>query len=78
MLYAIQRIGASKDTLLSLAKDAWETVKGFWQGWLVEPLADIVKTVRTGGEDSIIVQKGSIEADLQVFIYHSLSFPFLS
>ena len=78
MLYAIQRIGASKDTLLSLAKDAWETVKGFWQGWLVEPLADIVKTVRTGGEDTIIVQKGSIEADLQVSIYHSLSLPFLS
>ena len=78
MLYAIQRIGASQDTLLSLAKDAWETVKGFWQGWLVEPLTDIVKTVRTGGEDSIIVQKGSIEADLQVFIYHFVSFRFVS
>ena len=70
-LYAIQRISASHDTLLSLAKDAWETVKGFWRGWLVEPLADIAKTVRTGGEGSIIVQKGSINADLEVFISHS-------
>ena len=78
MLYAIQRINASQDTLLSLAKDAWETVKGFWRGWLVEPLADIVRTVRTGGEDSIIVQRGSIEADLQVFIYHPPSFSFLT
>lgn len=66
-LYAIQRISASQDTLLSLAKDAWETMKGFWRGWLVEPLADIAKTVRTGGEGSIIVQKGSINADLEVF-----------
>ena len=69
-LYAIQRIRASQDTLLSLAEDAWETMKGFWRGWLVEPLADIAKTVRTGGEGSIIVQKGSINADLEVFICH--------
>jgi nuclear-control-of-ATPase protein 2 len=69
-LYAIQRISASQDTLFSLAKDAWETMKGFWRGWLVEPLADIAKTVRTGGESSIIVQKGSINADLEVFIRH--------
>ena len=67
-LYAIQRISASQDTLLSLAKDAWETLKGFWRGWLVDPLVDIAKTVRTGGENSIIVQRGSIDADLQVFI----------
>jgi nuclear-control-of-ATPase protein 2 len=69
-LYAIQSVSASQDTLLSLAKDAWETLKGFWRGWLVEPLADIAKTVRAGGEGSIIVQKGSINADLQVFICH--------
>jgi nuclear control of ATPase protein 2 len=67
-LYAIQRISASQDTLLSLAKDAWETLKGFWRGWLVDPLVDIAKTVRTGGEGSIIVQRGSIDANLQVFI----------
>ena len=69
-LYAIGRISASKDTLLSLAKDTWETLKGFWRGWLVEPLADIAKTVRTGGEGNIIVQRGSIDSDLQVFICH--------
>jgi nuclear control of ATPase protein 2 len=73
-LYAIQRISASQDTLFSLASDAWEMLKGFWRGWLVEPLADIAKTVRTGGEDGIIVQKGSIDADLQVRIrYHKSS-----
>lgn len=70
-LYAIQRISASQDTLFSLANDAWEMLKGFWRGWLVEPLADIAKTVRAGGEGSIIVQKGSINADLQVRICHS-------
>jgi nuclear control of ATPase protein 2 len=74
-LYAVQRVSASQHTLFSLAKDAWETFKGFCRGWLVEPLADIAKTVRAGGEGSIIVQKGSIDADLQVF---SRSFRVLS
>ena len=69
-LYAIQRISASQDTLFSLASNAWEMLKGFWRGWLVEPLADIAKTVRAGGEGSIIVQEGSINADLQVRICH--------
>ena len=77
-LYAIQRITASQDTLLSLAKDTWEMLKGFWRGWLVEPLTDIAKTVRAGGEGSIIVQKGSIDADLQVFICHLHFFPLLT
>lgn len=65
ILYAIQRVSASQDTLLSLANDAWETLQGFWRGWLVEPLTDIAKTVRAGGEGGIIVQEGSIGADLQ-------------
>jgi nuclear-control-of-ATPase protein 2 len=73
-LYAVQQISASQDTLISLAKDAWETMKGFWRGWLVEPLTEIAKTVRTGGEGSIIVQKGSIDADLQVCYLLSPSF----
>jgi hypothetical protein len=53
-------------------------LKGFWRGWLVEPLTEIAKTVRAGGEGSIIVQKGSIDADLQVFICHLHFFPLLT
>jgi len=75
-LYSIQRISASQDSLLSLAKDAWETLKGLWRGWLVEPLADIAKTVRTGGDGSIIVQKGSIDSDLRVLYMPSANFLF--
>lgn len=65
ILYAVQRVSASQDTLFSLTSDAWETLKGFWRGWLVEPLTEIAKTVRTGGEGGIIVQEGSMSADLQ-------------
>lgn len=76
ILYAVQRVSASQDTLLSLANDAWETCKGFWRGWLVEPLADIAKTVRAGGEGGIIVREGSIGADLQV--WQSFANPYLT
>ncbi|KAI9443379.1 NCA2-domain-containing protein [Lactarius indigo] len=65
ILYAVRRVSASQDTLFSLADDAWDTLKGFWRGWLVEPLTEIAKTVRTGGEGGIIVQEGSMGADLQ-------------
>jgi nuclear-control-of-ATPase protein 2 len=68
-LYAVQRMSASHDSLLSRAKDAWGTLKEFWRGRVIEPLADIAKTVRTGGEGGIIVPKGSIDANLQVFIW---------
>jgi hypothetical protein len=50
-----------------LASDAWDTLKGSGGVGLVEPLTDIAKTVRAGGEGGIIVQEGSIGADLQVW-----------
>jgi nuclear control of ATPase protein 2 len=69
-LYAIQRIRAVPNTLLSLANNALERPKGFWRGWFIEPLTEIARTVHTGGEGSIISQKGNIDADLQVLICH--------
>ncbi|KAA1469896.1 NCA2-domain-containing protein [Dentipellis sp. KUC8613] len=64
-LFAARQIYASQDTLIATAHDAWETIKGFWRGWLVEPLKDILKTVRAGGEQSVIVSQQSVEADMQ-------------
>ncbi|KAI0043184.1 NCA2-domain-containing protein [Auriscalpium vulgare] len=64
-LYLVREAVASQDTLIALAQDAWETLKGFWRGWLVEPIVDILNTVRTGGDEGMIVQKESIAADTQ-------------
>ncbi|KAI0056106.1 NCA2-domain-containing protein [Artomyces pyxidatus] len=64
-LLLVREAIASQDSLIAMAQDALATVKGFWRGWLVEPIADIVKTVRTGGDQGMIVQKESIDADLQ-------------
>jgi hypothetical protein len=37
-----------------------ETPKGFWQGWLVEPLVDIAKTACAGGEGNPSSRKGAL------------------
>ena len=65
-LLLLREVYASKVSLASMAGEVWETMKGFWRGWLVEPSRDIFKTVRAGGEEGMIVRKESVDADLQV------------
>ncbi|KAJ8463862.1 hypothetical protein ONZ51_g9973 [Trametes cubensis] len=63
-LYAIRTAYASRASLEELAKEAVETIKSFWEGWVLEPLRGIVKTVRAGHDDGVIVTKESVRADL--------------
>ncbi|EJF61091.1 NCA2-domain-containing protein [Dichomitus squalens LYAD-421 SS1] len=63
-LYGIRTAYASRATLEELARDALETMKGFWEDWILEPLRGIVRTVRAGRDDGVIVTKESVRADL--------------
>ena len=65
-LYAIRTAYVSRASLEELAKDALETAKGFWEDWVLEPLRGIVRTVRAGRDDGVIVTKESVRADLDV------------
>lgn len=69
-LYAAKTAYASRTDLHDMAKEAVYTIRGFWDGWLLGPLKDIVKTVRTTDEDGVIVTKQSVQADLDVSLYH--------
>ncbi|CCM03563.1 uncharacterized protein FIBRA_05699 [Fibroporia radiculosa] len=64
MLYALRCVYASRWSLHEVAVEAWQTARGFWEGWLLEPLREVVKTVRTGGDDTVIVNQQSLRADL--------------
>ncbi|EPQ54469.1 NCA2-domain-containing protein [Gloeophyllum trabeum ATCC 11539] len=64
-LFAVRRLYASRASLTELAGQAADTLRGFWQGWVLEPVRDIVRTVRAGGEGGVIVRKEGVEADLQ-------------
>ena len=66
LLYGIKLLYTSRASLQEVAKDTRNTLLGLWQGWLIDPLKDILQTVRTGGEGSVIVQKEAVAADLAV------------
>ena len=66
LLYAIRTAYASRATLEELARDSLETIKGFWEDWVLEPLRGIARTVRAGRDDGVIVTKESVRADLDV------------
>lgn len=52
-------------------RDAKETAKGFWKGWIVEPLRGIIDTVRHGGGESSagglsVMSKEGMKGDMEV------------
>jgi nuclear-control-of-ATPase protein 2 len=65
-LYVVRAIFANKATLIEVASDARETVRAFITSWLIDPLRDVIKTVRAGGEDGVIVKKEAVMADIDV------------
>lgn len=52
--------------LLDMIADARETVRGFVQGWLVEPLVGVINTVRGGGKGDMLVHEEGVLADIEV------------
>ena len=66
LLFGFRLLYTSRTSLQEVVKDVWNTLRGLWQGWLIDPLKDVLNTVRSGGEGSIIVQKGAIAADMAV------------
>ena len=66
LLYGFKLLYTSRTSLREVVKDAWSTLLGLWQGWLIDPIKDVLRTVRTGGEGSIIVRKEGVIADLAV------------
>ncbi|KAJ7201324.1 NCA2-domain-containing protein [Mycena pura] len=63
-LYTVKLMYASRTSIAEMAQEAKETVEGFIKNSLIEPLKEILKTVRTGGEDGVIVRREGVIADL--------------
>ncbi|CAA7270526.1 unnamed protein product [Cyclocybe aegerita] len=51
--------------IIEMVKDGKETVHGFVQGWLVDPLLDVIQTVRAGGRREMLVHEEGVLADLE-------------
>ncbi|KAF9221674.1 NCA2-domain-containing protein [Gyrodon lividus] len=63
-LYCVKTLYASRATLTDLAQDTLETAHNLVTDWLLEPLRGIFKTIRTGGEEGVIVRREAVSADL--------------
>ncbi|KAG6890607.1 hypothetical protein C0995_006583 [Termitomyces sp. Mi166 len=73
-IYTLRSAYSSRASLAELAFDAKATAENFVKGWLLDPLKDVIKTVRAGSQDGVIVQKEGIAADLAVSIPDYISF----
>ncbi|TEB36201.1 NCA2-domain-containing protein [Coprinellus micaceus] len=69
-LYAIRFAYTTTPAIAAFLHDAKATVEGFIQGWLVEPLRDVLRTIRAGsgggleGEGGVIVRPEGVRADM--------------
>lgn len=71
-LYLARTAYNSRDTLVEMANDAGETIHNFFRDWLLQPIKDVINTIRAGGEDGVIVRKEGVAADMAVS-FQSLS-----
>ncbi|KAK7056898.1 Nuclear control of ATPase protein 2 [Paramarasmius palmivorus] len=62
LLYVASTLYHSRGSLLELAHESKEVVKGFVVDWLIEPLMGVIDTVRSK-DRSVIVSKEGVEAD---------------
>ncbi|KAE8254121.1 hypothetical protein A4X13_0g3534 [Tilletia indica] len=57
---------AQWDWILATVTDAKETIQGFWIGWVVQPAAQLLQTLRRGeAERGLIIAKESLASDLK-------------
>ena len=66
VLLGIRWLYNSRDSFKQTATDAADTLKAFWDDWLLGPLKEVVKTVRTGSDEGVIITKESVKSDLEV------------
>ncbi|KZO96974.1 NCA2-domain-containing protein [Calocera viscosa TUFC12733] len=62
--FAARSLYASREQVWGWIKDAKETVQGFLTSWVIEPVKDIIKTIRTGEGDVKVVSKEGLKSDL--------------
>ena len=76
-LLLFRAVYGNKDTIITSFYQAGETLQAFFADWVIEPIRNILETVRTGGDEGArIINKESLKADLSVrypFFFLSLT-----
>ena len=64
-LYVYANYTSWVPAIVQLATDAKDTMRGFVEGWLIEPLVGVLRTVRTGDAGDVLVHEAGVIADVQ-------------
>ncbi|KAN0087554.1 ATP synthase regulation protein NCA2 domain containing protein [Tylopilus felleus] len=64
-LYCVKTLYVSRATLTDFAVDIFKTIHNFVKDWLLEPLREVLRTIRVGGEEGVIVRRAAVSADLE-------------
>jgi nuclear-control-of-ATPase protein 2 len=57
----------ARGSIIQHAHEAVETVRAFWESWILQPTRNIIATVRTGGDEGVrVISKDALKADLDV------------
>ncbi|KAL5482420.1 NCA2 [Sanghuangporus weigelae] len=65
ILLLFRTIYDSRESIFDSVLQAHDTMKAFWFGYVVEPVRDILNTVRSGGDDGTrIVNREAVRADI--------------
>ncbi|KAJ8502573.1 hypothetical protein ONZ45_g11630 [Pleurotus djamor] len=64
---AVRTLYNRRSNLYELYQDAIDTMQGFLRGWVLDPINDILRTVKSGGDDErgIIVRAEGVKADME-------------
>ncbi|KZT60280.1 NCA2-domain-containing protein [Calocera cornea HHB12733] len=62
--FAARSLYASREQVWGWIKDSKETAKGFITSWVIEPVKEILKTIRTGEGEVQVVSKEGLKSDL--------------
>lgn len=65
-LISLKFLYSSRISIRTYAEDAVATIRGFWTGWVIEPIKGIVNTIRSGGMEGAIISKDGLKSDLDV------------
>lgn len=63
--FAIRYTYNSRASLAELGVATAETLDRFWHDWLLEPLRDVVRTVRAGSEERVLISARGVAADIE-------------
>lgn len=66
-IIAFRLIYGSREAIMETLLQAHDTVKGFWFGYVLQPIREILDTVRMGGDEGArLVSQEGVKADIEV------------